>query len=220
MTAPGRREAARLLLSLDPPAWFLQHATAVADVAGWLARRVEGSGIPIDVEAVEAAALLHDVDKLPAVTLPVRLRHGEGSAAWLEHRGLDELATLVRDHPVTRLADDAEAARLAAGPLEARIVAYADKRAGLRLESMDERFASWRRRYPSGPREVNARPAGPGAAGTRGSGAKQGWSDAVAEIVDARARQLEAEVCAAAGVDPGHVQRLRWSRRALREAAR
>lgn len=220
MTALGRREAARLLLSLDPPAWFLQHATAVADVAGWLARRVERSGLPVDVEAVEAAALLHDVDKLPAVTLPVRLRHGEGSAAWLERRGLDELATLVRDHPVTRLADDAEAARLAAAPLEARIVAYADKRAGLHLESMDERFASWRRRYPTGPRDVNVGHARPSAGGKTGSGAKQGWSDAVADLVDARARELEAEVCAAAAVDPAGVRRLRWSRRALREVSR
>ena len=31
---------------------------------------------------------------------------------------------------------------------EERIVAYADRRAGQRLESMDARFASWRRRYP------------------------------------------------------------------------
>ena len=33
MTVPARREAARLLLSLDPPEWFLRHACAVADVA-------------------------------------------------------------------------------------------------------------------------------------------------------------------------------------------
>ena len=43
------------------------------------------------------------------------------------------LALLVRDHPVTRLADDEETRRLFAAPLEARIVAYADKRAGQRL---------------------------------------------------------------------------------------
>jgi hypothetical protein len=220
MTAPGRREAARLLLSLDPPAWFLQHATAVADVAGWLARRAEGAGLTVDVESVEAAALLHDVDKLPSESLPVRLRHGEGSAAWLEGRGLGDLAALVRDHPVTRLADNADAARLASAPLEARIVAYADKRAGLQLESMDERFASWRRCYPSGPREVNAAVREQGLAAKAGSGTKAGWSDVVAELVDARARQLEAEVCAAAGVDPRQVRRLRWSRRALREAGR
>ena len=40
MTVPGRVEAAELLLSLDPPAWFLRHARAVAEVAAWLAARV------------------------------------------------------------------------------------------------------------------------------------------------------------------------------------
>lgn len=218
MTSTRRREAARLLLSLDPPGWFLQHATAVADVAGWLARRAEGAGTPVDVEAVEAAALLHDVDKLRSVELPGRLRHGEGSAAWLEGRGLDDLAGLVRDHPVTRLADDADAARLAAAPIEARIVAYADKRAGLHLESMDARFASWRRRYPAGPRDVNAATARR-SSGTEPGPRGDGWGNGVAELVEDRARRLEAEVCAAAGVAPGEVRRLRWSRRALREEA-
>jgi hypothetical protein len=137
------------------------------------------------------------VDKLPGMSSGGR-RHGEGSAAWLEARGWTELASCVRDHPVTLLADDAGAARLAAGPLGARVVAYADKRAGQRLEPMAARFASWHRRYPAG---------------------RSGWNADVAALVLARAGALERDVCAAAGVDPGDVRRLRWSRRALREAA-
>lgn len=212
MTIPARREAARLLLSLEPPAWFLAHACAVADVAGWLAARAVANGAVVDAAAVEAAALLHDVDKLPKAGMNGRLRHGEGSAAWLEANGLGELAPLVRDHPVTHFAEDALAARLAGAPVEARLVAYADKRAGQRLESMEERFASWRRRYPSGP-GAHVRP-------TSGSPTGEGWGDDVAARVLARAEDLEGEVCALAGVRPDKVQRLRWARRALREAAR
>ena len=49
-------------------------------------------------------------------------------------------------HPVTRLLDGDRYRRWAAfASREERIVAYADKRAGQRLESMDARFASWRR---------------------------------------------------------------------------
>jgi hypothetical protein len=40
------------------------------------------------------------------------------------------------------------------------------------------------------------------------------------DLVEARAAKLEWEVCEAAGVRPDEVGRLRWSRRALREAAR
>ncbi len=216
MTVPARREAARLLLSLDPPAWALRHACAVADIAAWLAARASGRGVRLDRRAVETAALLHDVDKLPASGADRRLRHGEGSAAWLTAHGLGELAPLVRDHPVTRLADDELGARLAAAPLEARLVAYADKRAGQRLESMDERFGSWRRRYPSGPGEHVQ----PRDDTTRGGGfTGVGWGDDVAVVVVERARELERAVCEAVGVAPGDVARLRWSRRALRGAA-
>ncbi len=211
MTVPSRREAARLLLSLDPPAWALRHACAVADVAAWLAARASERGLVPDRRAVEAAALLHDVDKLPTSGADRRLRHGEGSAAWLAAHGLEELAPLVRDHPVTRLADDALAARLAQAPLEAQLVAYADKRAGQRLESMEERFASWRRRYPAGPGE-RPRSSSGGPTGT-------GWGDDVADRVAERALDLERSVCARLGVEPEEVSRLRWSRRALREAA-
>ena len=125
---------------------------------------------------------------------------------------MPELAALVRDHPVTRLADDADAVRLASAPLEARVVAYADKRAGQALESMDERFASWRHRYPSGPADPV-----PGTADGPPRG--HGWDGETAALVEARARDLERAVCAAAGVTPAEVRRLRWSRRALRESA-
>lgn len=206
MTSPSRREAARLLLSLEPPAWFLAHACAVADVAGWLARRAEAQGEDVDVAAVEAAALLHDVDKLPAVGRPAGVRHGDGSALFLEARGLPLLAPIVRDHPVTRFGIPEDAARLAAASIEARLVAYADKRAGQHLESMEERFASWRRRYPTT------------ASGTAAPG-RAAWTDAEVALVQDRARALELDVCAKAGAAPGDVRRLRWSRRAL-EAAR
>lgn len=195
MTIPSRTKATRALRSLAPPEWFLRHACAVADVAAWLALRAAANGHPVDRSLVEAAALLHDVDKLSAAAVPTGLRHGEGSAAWVVARGWPELAPVVRDHPVTRLVDPGYAAWTRTAGIEARIVAYADKRAGQRLETMDERFASWARRYPGG------------------------WDDDVAARARAHARQLERDVCAAAGVTPAGVRRLRWSRRSLRGAA-
>ena len=102
-------------------------------------------------------------------------------------------------HPVTRLLDGERYQRWAAfASREERIVAYADKRAGQRLESMDARFASWRRRYPNltdGDRQV------------------AGWDDAALRAVRARAARLEADVCQAAGVAPADVRRLAWTGR-------
>jgi hypothetical protein len=145
---------------------------------------------------VEAAALLHDTDKLlppgdPDGTLP----HGNGSAAWLARLGHPELGPAVAAHPVTRLIDaERYRAWAADASREERIVVYADKRAGQRLEPMAERFASWRRRYPGG------------------------WSSAEAAAVRRRADYLESDVCRAAGVAPNEVRRLRWTGAALRAA--
>ena len=204
MTVPGRVEAASLLLSLDPPPWFVRHSRAVAEVAGWLAARIEARGIPVDRALVEAAALLHDTDKaLPADDPAHGLRHGDGSAAWLTRAGHPELARAVANHPVTRLADAEAYRRWAAfATREERIVAYADKRASQRLESLDARFARWRRRHPA--RVVDGR--------------MTGWDAATYRAIRSRAARLEADVCRAAGVTPDEVRRLDWTTRAMAAA--
>jgi hypothetical protein len=208
MTDHGRRDAARLLLSLSPPERFLRHACAVADVAAFLAARAAAHGRPVDAAATAAAGLLHDVDKLPRAEAPAHLRHGEGSAAWLAAHGWPELGPLVRDHPVTRLVELDFEAWLASAPLEARIVSYADKRARQRLIPMAKRFAIWRQRYPPGSTTVVPRTGG------------IAWDTDTVARIEAHARELERSVCAAAGVAPHEVRRLRWSVRTLREVAR
>jgi hypothetical protein len=106
---------------------------------------------------------------------------------------------VVADHSVTGLLarDPFPADRAGAGDsadMARLVVAYADKRAGQRLESMAARFASWDRRYPGG------------------------WDEAAAALTRSRAARLETEVCRAAGVLPDQVGRLRWTGRALRSA--
>jgi HD superfamily phosphodiesterase len=194
-----------LLLSLEPPEWHLRHARAVAETAAWLALRTVSAGRSLDRHLVEAAALLHDVDKLAAVKpLVTDLVHAQGSAAWLARKGYPELGPAIVGHPVTRLADAVwfEDWFAAASP-EALIVSYADKRAGQRLESMAERFASWERRYPPEERAARAR-------GT--------WSAETLAAVRGRAEEVERRVCALADISPADVRRLRWTGPALRAA--
>lgn len=196
MTAPSREEAARLLLSLDPPAWHLRHSRVVGEVAGWLARRIAlaNPSRQFDRRLTEAAALLHDVDKaLPRAERP-DLRHGEAGATWLAKQGHPELAEGVSLHPVTVLATEAGAAALAAASLEARVVAYADKRGRQRLVSMEARFARWSERHP------------------------KGWSPTVVAETWRRAISLEAEICGLAGCRPDEVRRLAWVGPALARA--
>ena len=148
--------------------------------------------------------MLHDVDKLERVKQQIDgLAHAEGSAAWLASQGYPELGPAIVGHPVTRLADAAWFEEwLAAASPEALIVAYADKRAGQRLESMAARFASWNRRYPPAVRDQH-----PGA-----------WTEEALEPVRLRAERLEGRVCELAAVAPADVRRLPWTGRALAAA--
>lgn len=154
---------------------------------------------------MEAASLLHDVDNLERVKpLVAGLAHGEGSAAYLASRGSPELGSAIVGHPVTRLADADWFDRwISSASPEALIVAYADKRAGQRVESMADRFASWERRYPPAERAGRAR---------------GNWSAETLAAVQHRAEEIERRVCRLADVEPGDVTRLAWTSRAFAEA--
>jgi hypothetical protein len=207
MSVPNRRESAALLLSLDPPKWHLRHSRAVAETAGWLALRAHSAGRSLDRRLVEAASLLHDVDKLGRVKpLVAGLAHADGSAAYLASRGYPELTPVIVGHPVTLLADRDWFERwISSASPEALIVAYADKRAGQRVESMADRFASWESRYPPAER----------AARTRGN-----WTAETLATVKSRAEEIERRVCRLADVEPGEVTRLAWTSRAFAQARR
>ena len=100
-------------------------------MASFLARRIDERGHAIDVALVEAAALLHDLDKALPANDPLKgLGHGDAGAAWLRERGHDELAGAVASHPVMRLTEDERYEFwVRDATVEERVVAYADKRA-------------------------------------------------------------------------------------------
>ncbi len=105
-------------------------------------------------------------------------------AAWLSEVGHPELARALRAHPVSRLSEPDAASWVVDAPIEERIVSYADKRATQRVVSLEQRFERWSRKHPE-------------------------YADGL-ERAFAMARRLEAEVCAAIGIEPTTVERLRW----------
>jgi hypothetical protein len=193
MTIPSRRDAAALLLSFAPPEGILRHSQVTADVASFLSDALLRAGHPVDRGLVEAAALLHDIDKAFPAGDPLRaLGHGHAGARWLELHGYEELAPAVDTHPVGRLTDLPYADWLATTTLEQRVVAYADKRSQGRLVSLDERFRRWGRRHPD--------------------------MLGILAVGRERAGELEDEVCALAGVRPDDVGRLPWAAEATLDA--
>jgi putative nucleotidyltransferase with HDIG domain len=173
----------------------VQHATVVAEIAAFLAHRAQGRGLRVDRRLVEAAALLHDIDKAFRRDDPLRrLPHGRAGAEHVSMAGHPELARSVAAHPVLRLGDDDAEKWITHGPIEERIVSYADKRGTDRVVSLDQRFDRWYRGHP----ETSAR----------------------LTLAHERARRLEASLCEELGISAADVGRLRWVDDARERAAR
>ncbi len=191
---PNRAEAAAVLAGLTPPRWLLAHSAAVADVAAFLGRALERAGVAVDRPLIEAAALLHDVGKFGPGAGDGE-SHGRVGAEWLTRHGYGELAPAVADHPVTTLSMPERRERwLARAGWEARVVAYADRRADLRLVTASARLDDMVRRHPEHRASI----------------------DRARRHVSA----LEQEICSAAGIRADDVRRLRWATAALAHATR
>ena len=63
-------------------------------------------GVAVDVPLVEAAALLHDLDKALPADHPLKsLGHGAAGGEWLRRNGFARARGAVAGHPVWLLAD-------------------------------------------------------------------------------------------------------------------
>ena len=193
MAVPSRVEAVSLLRGLDPTDKLFNHCRVVGEVAAFLADAIAARGVEIDARLAETAAVLHDLDKALAPDDPLKaLAHGAAGAEWLRERGFGELSEAVAAHPVLVLGEAASyEAWLGATSLESRVVAYADKRAVQEVVSLDARFERWYRHHPEGD---------------------------MLPVAQERARRLEQEICAAAGIAPEEVARLLWVDAALEDA--
>ena len=150
MAIPDRSTARRLLDEAGLPDGIVVHSEGVARVALAAAGLVAEARIPIDGALVEAAALLHDIDK-------VEIRrsggeHGIVGARRLEEAGYPELAMPVASHPISCLLDDD---RFPIG-WPSVIVAVADRHVAQEFVTVDERLDDMKRRHPEHAAEIES----------------------------------------------------------------
>jgi putative nucleotidyltransferase with HDIG domain len=139
-----------MLADAGLPDGIVVHSEGVARVAVAAAGLVAEAQIPVDGALVEAAALLHDIDK-------VEIRrtggeHGIVGARRLEAAGYAELAMPVASHPVSCLLDDD---RFPIG-WPSVIVAVADRHVGQAFVTVDERLDDMKRRHPEYADEIES----------------------------------------------------------------
>jgi uncharacterized protein len=127
---PSEKEALALHRKYGSNDIIIEHCKTVAKVAKVLAEEFERRGRAVDVEAVVAAALLHDIGRSRTQTV----RHGVEGSEVIEREGADrKVVEIVRKHVGAGLTPE-EARRLGLPQLdyiprtlEERIVCFADK---------------------------------------------------------------------------------------------
>jgi putative nucleotidyltransferase with HDIG domain len=142
MAVPSRPQAEAILASFALPDGIVTHSRGVARVAAEAARLVASRGVPVEVDLVEVAALLHDVDKLE--TRDGSGRHGAVGAERLTAMGHSELAPAVASHPVTCLLDEACFPR----GWPSVLVSVADRHVTDSFVTTDQRIDDLAARYP------------------------------------------------------------------------
>jgi putative nucleotidyltransferase with HDIG domain len=150
VAVPDRSTALRLLDEAGLPDGILVHSRGVARVAVAAAGLVAEAAIPVDGALVEAAALLHDIDKLEIRSSGGE--HGIVGARRLAAAGYEEIAIPVASHPVTALLDDD---RFPIG-WPSVLVAIADRHVAQEFLTVDERLDDMKQRHPAYAAQIDA----------------------------------------------------------------
>lgn len=122
MELPSREECFRLLKESHTPENIMRHTRAVNKLCMDLGERLKARGEDINLELLDRASLLHDLDKFMTLREDYEM-HGIEACRILREGGYPGLAEIVRKHRILTI--------LKPGELKAweeKIVYYADKR--------------------------------------------------------------------------------------------
>jgi len=117
-----------------------QHSLHVAKLAVFFASKLqEKKQIATQTKLLLAAALLHDIDK----NIPQREgeRHPDTGVRILTEIGMNEVAQVVRTHPLHAICDN----QIAPKTWEEKILFLSDKMVKYDIISVDERFSLWKK---------------------------------------------------------------------------
>lgn len=141
MKLPSRGECIGWLKELEMPQNIFDHIMQVNRISVFLAEKIVEKGVKVDVDLVDRASIIHDIDK--HLTLKTG-NHGFLGKEILEKKGFPNLAEFCVTHLLTHILNHEFSS------LEHKIVFYADKRAnGDKIVSLKERFDYFSKRYGS-----------------------------------------------------------------------
>lgn len=88
---PSRQECLRLLKEYETPEHVIRHCIAVADTAVKMGRALNEHGYHLEIDLIQAAALLHDIAR-------VEDEHWEKGYAFAKNLGYEQEANIIKVH--------------------------------------------------------------------------------------------------------------------------
>lgn len=113
------------------------HVEEVTKLALYFTQKLQERGISVNESLVEAAALLHDIDK--SAPKKEGERHPDAAVRILKEIGFAEVAEVVKRHSLHNILDP----ELAPRTWEEKIVYLADKMTKYEVIGVDHRFKLW-----------------------------------------------------------------------------
>ena len=148
MKFPTREECFSWYEEQNTPKNIIEHVKTVNKVANFLAEKLSKKGIKINLELVDKASLLHDLDKWQCIN-DKSINHGFETEKILTKKGYPEIGFYARQHRADLIVEKFKT-------WEEKIVSYADKRCnGDKVVSLKERFDYVNEKYPA--KDINKR---------------------------------------------------------------
>ena len=139
---PTEEQAKALWEKYHLPPQKRVHVALVAKVATFFAKRInqlnQSDQLSINVELLNVAALLHDIDKV-IPKLPGE-RHPDTAVRVLKEEGMDEVADIVKTHSLHSILNPS----ISPKTWEEKLLYLADKMVKYEIITVDKRFALWR----------------------------------------------------------------------------
>ncbi len=137
---PNRTRCLKLLEKYNVPQNIVKHSLVVSRIAVFLATELNKKGHNLNIQEIEAAALLHDIKKMDS--LKTNTSHAHEAGRLMKELGYDEIAKIVEQHVF--LNENNDSSKI----LEEEVVNYSDKRVRhTKVVTLKERFKDLRKRY-------------------------------------------------------------------------
>lgn len=145
MRLPTQEECFRILEENNVPKNIVKHCKAVNKVALFLTKRLKEKGVDINIDIVDRASLLHDLDRAKSKDS----KHGYVSEEILTKKGYPELGRVVLRHRFLEILNKNLT-------WEEKVINYADKRVtNTNIVSLKERFEELVKRHRIKPEQRN-----------------------------------------------------------------